>query len=178
MKKKSLALSKVYKLLEPGPVVMISSCYKDHSNIMTLSWQTMMDFEPPLIGCIISNRNDSFELIRKSKECVINIPDVSLLKQVVAVGNSHGNKINKFEKFKLTASTAETVNSPLIAECFANLECKVVDSRLVDKYNLFILQVQKAWIAKIKQNFKTVHHVGNGVFVVDGKIIKTNSKMK
>lgn len=178
MKKKSLSLAKVYKLLEPGPVVMVSSCYREHCNIMTMSWQTMLDFEPPLLACVISNRNDSFELIRKSKQCVINIPDVSLLKKVIAVGNSHGSKINKFKKFDLSAVPATTVEAPLIEECFANLECKIVDSRLVDKYNLFILQVSKAWIASSKKSYKTVHHAGNGIFVVDGKTIKTNSKMK
>jgi flavin reductase (DIM6/NTAB) family NADH-FMN oxidoreductase RutF len=178
VKKKPLTLANVYKLLEPGPVVMVSSCYKQHSNMMTLSWQTMLDFEPPLIGCVISNRNDSFELIRRSKQCVINIPDVTLLKQIVAVGNSHGRKINKFAKFELTPVPAETVQAPMIDECFANLECKVIDTRLVEKYNLFILRVNKAWIAKTKKPYKTEHHAGNGIFVVDGKIIKTASRMK
>ena len=96
MKKKTLPLSNVYKLLEPGPVVLVSSCLNHHANIMTMSWQTMMDFEPPVIGCVISNRNYSFDMIKKTKQCVINIPDMSLAKQVVACGNSTGRKVDKF----------------------------------------------------------------------------------
>ena len=45
--KKSFPLSKVYGLLEPGPVVLVTTAQKGHANIMTLSWLTMMDFEPP-----------------------------------------------------------------------------------------------------------------------------------
>lgn len=178
MKKKSLALSKVYQLIEPGPVVMVTTAYKDESNVMTMSWLTMMEFEPPLIGCVLSNRNYSFELIKKSKECVINIPSVELIQKVVDVGNCSGAKINKFEQFDLTAMQSSKVNVPLIKECYANLECKVVDTRWVNKYNLFVLEVIKAWITSSKKRQHQIHHCGNGVFVIDGKIMKLASKKK
>jgi len=178
MKKKTLPLSNVYKLLEPGPVVLVSSCLNHHANIMTMSWQTMMDFEPPVIGCVISNRNYSFDMIKKTKQCVINIPDMSLAKQVVACGNSTGRKVDKFNKFNLSATPAAMVKAPLIDECFANLECKVIDTRMVNQYNLFILEVVHAWVSTSSKKYKTIHHAGNGVFVVDGKIIKLPSKMK
>ncbi|MEQ1518099.1 MAG: flavin reductase, partial [Usitatibacteraceae bacterium] len=71
-KKKVYPLSKVYGLLEPGPVVLVTTANKKLRNIMTMSWQTMLDFEPPLIACVISNRNFSFEILRSTKECVIN----------------------------------------------------------------------------------------------------------
>ena len=51
MKKKSFPLAKVYGLLEPGPVVLITTSHKGVPNIMTQSWHTMMEFEPPLVGC-------------------------------------------------------------------------------------------------------------------------------
>lgn len=176
--KKTLPLSQVYKLLEPGPVVMVTTCHKDHSNIMTMSWLTMMDFEPPIVGCVLSNRNYSFDILTKTKECVINIPTVELAKKVVECGNISGRKINKFEKFHLTPKTASIVKAPLIDECYANLECKIIDSKLVNKYNFFILEVCKAWINPSKKNPKTIHHIGRGVFMVDGKKIKLPSKKK
>jgi len=177
MAKKIYALSKVYRLLEPGPVVLVTTAHKGKANIMTMSWQTMMEFEPPLVGCVISGRNHSFDALVASKECVINIPSVELAKQVVGVGNCHGNKVDKFRKFKLTPLSASQVAAPLIAECFANLECKVIDSRLVNKYNFFVLEVVKAWIDPAQKNPRTLHHQGKGVFMVGGDTIKLPSRM-
>ncbi len=176
--KKSLPLSKVYKLLEPGPVVMVTTSYKEQDNIMTMSWHTMMDFEPPIIGCVISNRNYSFDILNKTNECVINIPTEELAKKVVGCGNTSGRKIDKFKKFHLTPKPASQVKAPLIDECYVNLECKIIDKKMVKKYNLFILQVTKAWIDPAKKHPKTIHHLGMGTFMVAGKTIKLPSKMK
>jgi flavin reductase (DIM6/NTAB) family NADH-FMN oxidoreductase RutF len=178
MKKRSLPLSKVYGLLETGPVVLVSSAYKNQENIMTMSWHTMMEFEPPLIGCVISNRDYTFDMLKASKQCVINIPTAELAKQVVGCGNTTGEKVDKFKKFNLTPNAASCVKAPMIAECYANLECKIYDSKLVAKYNFFILEVVKAWIAPSVKDPKTLHHQGKGVFIVANKRIKLSSKMK
>jgi len=76
MKKKPLPLSYVYRLLEPGPVVLLTTAGVKRPNIMTMSWHMMIDFEPPLIGCVVSNRDYTFDILRKTKECVSNIPTV------------------------------------------------------------------------------------------------------
>ena len=144
---------------------------------MTMSWQTMMEFEPPLVGCVISGRNYSFDALTATKECVLNIPSMELAKQVVGVGNCSGSKVDKFKKFKLTPLPAAQVKPPLIAECFANLECKVVDTRMVNKYNFFVLEVVKAWSDPAQKNPRTLHHQGKGVFVVDGDTLKLPSRM-
>jgi flavin reductase (DIM6/NTAB) family NADH-FMN oxidoreductase RutF len=178
MIKKNFPLSKVYGLLEPGPVVMVTTARKGKPNIMTMSWHTMMDFEPPIIGCIISNRDYTFNTLKTNKECVINIPTVELAKKVVGIGNTSGRTVNKFKKFDLTPLTSSYVSAPLISECYANLECKVVDMRLVNKYNFFILEVIKAWTSPSKKQPRTIHHLGKGVFMVAGKTIKLPSKMK
>ncbi len=177
MAKKIYPLSEVYRLLEPGPVVLVTTTHKGKANIMTQSWHTMMEFEPPLVGCVTSGRNHSFEALTKTKECVLSIPSVELAKQVVKVGNCSGSKVDKFKKFKLTPLPASLVEAPLIAECFANLECKVVDSRMVNKYNFFVLEVVKAWIDPAQKNPHTLHHQGKGVFMVGGDTIKLPSKM-
>ena len=135
MAKKTYPLSRVYQLLEPGPVVLVTTARRGRANIMTQSWHTMMEFEPPLVGCVISGRNYSFDALRATKECVLNIPAANLAKQVVGIGNCSGKKVDKFKKFKLTPEPASLVASPLIAECYASLECRVADSRMVNKYN-------------------------------------------
>ena len=172
---KNLPLSKVYQLLEPGPVVLLTTARKGHANIMTLSWHMMVEFEPPLIACVVSNRNHTFAALRATKECVIAIPAVELASKVVEVGNCSGRTVEKFKRFGLTAAPARRVAAPLVSECFANLECRAADTRLVNKYGLFVLAVVQAWTDPAQQGAKTIHHSGYGAFVVDGETIKLKS---
>ena len=178
MEKKSFPLSQVYRLLEPGPVVMVTTARKGRANIMTMSWHTMIEFEPPLVGCVISDRNHTFNILKATKECVINIPTVELAAKVVGCGNTSGRTVDKFKTFHLTPAAASRVKAPLIEECYANLECKVIDTRMVAKYCLFILEVLKAWVDPSRKHPRTIHHRGKGVFIVAGKTIKLHSKMK
>ena len=174
---KELHLSKVYQLLEPGPVVLLTTSHKGQHNIMAMSWHMMVEFEPPLVACVVSSADYSFAALRATKECVIAIPALELAPKVVEVGNCSGRDVQKFEKFGLTPAPAERVAPPLVAECFANLECKVADTRFVNKYNLFVLEVLKAWTDPAQKNPKTIHHRGCGTFAVDGEMIKLKSKM-
>ncbi len=175
---RALAFSKVYQLLEPGPVVLLTTAHQGIPNVMAMSWHMMVEFEPPQVACVVSSANYSFAALRGTRECVIAIPSRGLAQTVVNVGNSSGRDVDKFESFALTPTPATHVMPPLIRQCFANLECKVVDMRLVNKYNLFILQVLKAWIDPAKKNYKTIHHQGYGRFVVDGEAIKLSSRMR
>jgi flavin reductase (DIM6/NTAB) family NADH-FMN oxidoreductase RutF len=174
---KDLPLSKVYQLLEPGPVVLLTTARKGRANVMTMSWHMMVEFEPPLVACVVSSANHSFAALRATKECVIAIPALELAPKVVEVGNCSGRNVDKFERFGLTSLPASRVAAPLVAECFANLECKVVDTRFVNQYNLFVLEVVKAWIDPSQKNPKTIHHRGYGKFVVDGETIGLKSRM-
>ncbi|WP_374314136.1 flavin reductase family protein [Dongia sp.] len=174
---KQLALSKVYQLLEPGPVVLLTTARKGRDNVMTMSWHMMVEFTPPLVACIVSSADHSYAALRATKECVIAIPAVKLAQKVVAIGNASGRDVDKFKTVGLTKVPARAVAAPLIAECFANLECRVVDTRLTNKYSLFILEVVKAWIDPRQKNPRTIHHQGYGRFAVDGRTITIRSKM-
>ena len=178
MAKRAYPLAKVYGLLEPGPVLLVTTARKGRANIMTMSWHTMMEFEPPLIGCVISGRNASFATLKSTKECVINIPTLELAKQVVGIGNCSGEAVDKFARFGLTPAAAKAVQAPLIRECYASLECRVADTRLVNRYNFFILEVVRAWVDTAIKQPQTLHHRGNGVFVVANETIRLRSAMK
>ena len=168
-KKRDFPVSDVRQFLEPGPVVLVSSSYKGEHNIMTMGWHMPMEFTPALVGCVISSANHSYELISRSKECVINLPTLELAAIVAKIGNCSGAEVDKFKKFKLTAVDAVEVKAPLIAECYANFECKLVDGRLLDKYNFFIFEVVKAHAAVTPKNPKTIHYRGGGLFMVSGR---------
>jgi flavin reductase (DIM6/NTAB) family NADH-FMN oxidoreductase RutF len=178
MKKRALALGRVYQLLEPGPVILVATSLNGKANIMTQSWHTMLEFEPPQIGVVISNRNHSFKALMATGECTLNIPTAKLAKAVVGCGNTSGRSVDKFKRYGLTARTASLIDAPLIEECFANLECRVIDTQLVEKFCFFVLEVVKAWIDPGLKDPTTLHHRGRGRFMMSGRTVKLPSKMK
>ena len=177
-KKIDLPVSAIRRYLEPGPIVLVSSAWRGEKNIMTMGWHTIMEFTPSLVGCVIAAGNHSFELVRRSGECVINVPTTALVDEVVGIGNSSGASIDKFATFKLTADKAHRVTAPLVRECYANLECKLADSSLIDKYNFFVFEVVKAQVAISPKHPETLHYTGDGVFMVSGKIISRRAQFK
>ena len=177
MAKRDYPLAKVYGLLEPGPVVLLATAGKARPNLMTLSWLTMVEFVPPLVACVLSDRDYSHGLLKKRREGVINIPTEELAEQVVGIGNCSGRDIDKFQAFGLTPKPAARVAAPLIEECYASLECRVYDTRMVNKYGLFVLEVIQAWVDTAVKNPKTLHHRGKGVFMVAGETIRLESGM-
>jgi flavin reductase (DIM6/NTAB) family NADH-FMN oxidoreductase RutF len=174
---KELPLSEVYQFIEPGPVAFLTTSRRGRANVMTMSWHMMVEFTPPLIACVVSAADYSFAALRATRAGVIAIPDAKLAEKVVGIGNCSGRDTDKFAAFGLTPLPAERVAAPLIAECFVNLECQVADTRLVNKYNLFVLEVVKAWRDSKQPSPKTIHHQGFGSFVIDGEAIRLPSHM-
>jgi flavin reductase (DIM6/NTAB) family NADH-FMN oxidoreductase RutF len=143
-----------------------------------MGWHTVMEFTPSLVGCVIAESNHSFELIRRSGECAINLPTTALTDTVVAIGNSTGAAIDKFKEFGLTAGKARDVKAPLIRECHANFECRLHDDALVRKYNFFIFEVVRAHVAVSPRHPQTLHYTGDGVFLVSGKVISRRAQFR
>jgi flavin reductase (DIM6/NTAB) family NADH-FMN oxidoreductase RutF len=171
-----IPLGEVYRLIEPGPVVLLTTTRDHLANVMTMSWHMMVDFSPPLIACVVAGCLSS-EAMDETGECVIAIPPVAIAGAVVAIGNASGRRIDKFAEYGLTPLRASTVGAPLVAECFVNLECRVVDATLAETYGLRILEVVKAWRDPAQRDAKTIHHHGFGDFVVDGRKLHLPSKM-
>ena len=171
MTKQKFPLSKVYTLLGSGPVVLISSSLNGKHNIMPIAWTTMLDFDPPIIGCCIGDHSYTFQIVKKTKEFAINIPTSKLIKKVYGCGQVSGKSADKFKMFKLTPEPASKIKAPLIKECYANLECKVVDTAMINKYNLFVVKVVAAWIDRKVKAPKTLHHISGKRFILGGKVV-------
>jgi flavin reductase (DIM6/NTAB) family NADH-FMN oxidoreductase RutF len=137
----------VRRFLEPGPIVLVSSAWKGKTNIMTMGWHMVMSEEPSLVGCFIWDRNHSFEMIRKSRECVINVPTVDLATTVVRIGNTSGARGRQVRAVRAHRRAGRKVKAPLIDECHANFECRLVDSSLINRYSLFVFEVVKGHAA-------------------------------
>ncbi len=175
-RKHDLPVDQTRRFLEPGPIVLVSSQWKGEHDIMTMGWHMMLGYD--LIGTYVRTANHSYDLIRKSKECVINLPTLDIVDQVVGVENTTGAEIDKFKEFGFTPQEAEKVKAPLIAECYANFECRLHDGTQIKKHSLFIWQVVKAHVATSPEFPKTVHYRGDGRFMTSGQEISLRRKFK
>ena len=176
--KEDFPVANVRRFLEPGPIVLVSSAHRRRRNIMTLGWHMILEMEPSLVGCYIWDRNDSHAMIRASRECVINVPTADLIHAVIDIGNTHGRDGDKFDACGLTAATATKVRAPLIAECHACFECRLVDASLIPRYSLFVLEVVKAHVARSPRHPVTVHYRGEGVFMISGRNVSYRKRFK
>jgi len=169
-----MQISKVFTLMESGPVVLVTTNDGKKNNIMTISWTMVIDFTPKF-AITTGSWNYSFFALCKSKECVISIPTVDLLDKVVGVGTCSGADTDKFEKFGLTPVKGKHVGSPLIKECLANIECKVID--FIEKYNIVVLEGLAGYIDNSRKEKRTIHAIGNGTFIVDGRKLNRREMM-
>ncbi|MFA7060256.1 MAG: flavin reductase family protein [Pedobacter sp.] len=171
---RKLKLSKAFTLMESGPVVLVTTHDGQKDNIMTISWTMVLDFTP-IFAITTGEWNHSFVALLKNKECVIAIPTVDMLDMVVGIGTCSGTDTDKFAKFKLTPVHGKVVRPPLIKECFANIECKVID--IVKKHNIVVLEAVAAYIDTARKEKRTLHAVGDGTFIVDGDKIDRRKMM-
>ena len=168
-------LERAFTFIESGPVLLVSTCHKRQRNLLTISWHTLMDFEPTL-GVTLGPWNHSHTALMETGECVVAaVPPAGLLHKVVDIGNCSGSEVDKFKKFGLTAQKAALVKSPLVADCLKNLECLVV-GHLKDR-NFFILEGLKAWHTPTAPDQRTFHAVGDGTFIIDGETIDLKRRM-
>lgn len=177
--RKSFPLDKARRYLEPGPVILISSAHKGERNIMTCGWHMMLGYEQ--VGCFIWDQNRSHDIIRKSRECVINVPTADMVRTVIDIGNHHarsGEKIDKFERFGLTGVPGKKVKAPLIAECPASFECRLIDASLVRRYSLFVFEIVAAHASASPKYPTTAHYRGEGVFMIAGRSVSYRGRFK
>jgi len=161
-----LKLNRAFTLIEPGPVVLVTTHDGRKSNVMTISWTMVVDFTP-VFAITTGEWNYSFAALRKNKECVIAIPTADMLDQVVGIGTCSGADTDKFAKFRLTPARGRFVEAPLIRECLANIECRVIE--IVRKHNIVVLEGLAAYMDSARREKRTVHAVGDGTFLVDGR---------
>lgn len=170
-----LPIGKAFMLIEPGPVILVTTRDQGRNNIMTITWHMVMDFTPQ-IAMATGPWNYSYEALMTTKECVLAVPTIDLAEKAVSIGDCSGTEVDKFKEFSLTSLPATDVKAPLIAECLACIECRVTD--YLHPQGLFILQGIRAWIDKDRKERRTFHANGDGTFVVDGNTIDLHRLME
>jgi flavin reductase (DIM6/NTAB) family NADH-FMN oxidoreductase RutF len=172
---KRMQIGKAFTLMESGPVVLVTTNDGEKNNIMTISWTMVVGFTP-LFAITTGPWNYSYAALRNSRECVISIPTVDLIDRVLGVGTCSGAETDKFKKFGLTPVNGKHVRPPLIKECLANIECKVLD--IVKKHNIVVLEGVAAYFDSSRKEKRTIHAIGDGTFVVDGYKLNRREMMR
>jgi flavin reductase (DIM6/NTAB) family NADH-FMN oxidoreductase RutF len=169
-----MKLAKAFTLMESGPVVLVTTHDGEKDNIMTISWTMVVDFTP-LFAITTGDWNYSFAALRRNRECVVAIPAVDMLDRVVGIGTCSGADTDKFARFGLTPVPGKIVKAPLIKECLANIECRVVD--IVRKHNIVVLEGVAAYTDPARREQRKIHAVGDGTFIVDGRRLDRRKMM-
>ena len=172
---KPLPLNKAFTLIESGPVVLVTTNDGQRDNVMTITWTMVMGFSAEF-AITTGPWNHSFAALQETKECVLAIPTVDLIDTAVGVGMCSGTDTDKFEKFGLTAVKAGHVQAPLIKECLANIECRVVD--IIDRHSIVVLQGVAAYFDESRKEKRMIHAVGDGTFIVDGRVLDRREMMR
>jgi flavin reductase (DIM6/NTAB) family NADH-FMN oxidoreductase RutF len=174
-------ISRANRLINSGNIVLVTSNYKDKSNIVTLAWHTPVSLRPPVIGICVAKTHFSSELILKSEEFIVNIPDWSLLDKVIYCGKHSGRDIDKFEGTKLTPQKAERlIRTPKIAECIGSIECYLRDYKEIGDHFLFF--GEPIYVEAESEFFKQdiwdtskvslIYHLGSNFFMKSSEFVE------
>jgi flavin reductase (DIM6/NTAB) family NADH-FMN oxidoreductase RutF len=172
---RKLALAKAFTLIEPGPVVLVTTNDGKTNNIMTITWTMAMGFSANF-AIATGAWNHSYAALKKSRECVLAIPTVDMLDTAIGIGTCSGTDTDKFRKFGLTALPAKHVRAPLIKECLANIECRVVD--IVARHGIVVLEGVAAYYDTARKEKRMLHAVGDGTFIADGRKFDRRKAMR
>ena len=185
-RRQSVPLTKSYLLLNHGPVVMITSAAGERRNVMSAAWVAPLDFDPPKVMVVIDKKAYTRELVEASGEFVLNIPCQAIAAKVIAAGSSSGRDGDKLASIDLATVNASQVGAPLLDECVAWLECKVIpEPANAQKYDLLIAEVVAAsadpdvysngrWHFPNEAS-RTIHYQAGGSFFATGETFDAGS---
>jgi len=162
-----------YRLLHPRHTVLVTCVDKaGKANIITLAWTMPTSINPPMVVLSIAPKRLSHRMIEETGEFVINVPTMKIVKQTLFCGRISGAECDKFKETRFTATPAKKVRSPIIKECVAHLECKLVRTIPAGDHTLFVGEVVAAYVNRgvFKKTFnvrrvKPIFHMGGDSFV-------------
>ncbi|MBO1324967.1 flavin reductase [Acetobacter sp. TBRC 12305] len=172
---KPFPLDRAFTFLESGPVTLVATHDGQRDNVMTITWTMVLDFAARF-AITTGEWNYSWHALTTRRECVIAIPPVDMLDTVVGIGLCSGRDTDKFAKFGLSRHKASQVKAPLLGDCLANIECRVVE--IIEQYGIVILEGVAAHIDPARKERRTLHAVGDGTFITDGPVLDRRAMMR
>ena len=179
----SVPLRRAYKLINHGPTTLITSAAAERRNVMAAAWVMGLDVEPARLAAVIASGTHTRTLVEETGEFVVNVPTLSMIDTVYAVGKVSGAEEDKFEQHGLVTAPASIVAAPLLEGCAAWLECRVIrEVAIEEKYDLFVADVVAAWADDASfvdglwrfpdDAHRTLHHLSAGVFLTSGDVVQ------
>ncbi len=173
MEKVSVASDSIYRLMHPRLTVLVTCTdSREKANIITLAWSMPASIKPPMVAISVALQRHSHKLITETKEFVVNIPTMQLARETLFCGRNSGRDCDKFKETKLTPTPATKVAPPLIRECVAHLECKVINSITTGDHTVFIGYVVAASVNRgifdgkyDVEKVKPIYHLGGDEFL-------------
>jgi flavin reductase (DIM6/NTAB) family NADH-FMN oxidoreductase RutF len=183
--RQAVLLDKAYRLINHGPVVLVSAAHGEEKNVMAAAWCMAIDFLPPKLAVVISQDAYTRQLVDASQQLVVQVPPRAMLEVVDGVGNCSGRDVDKWSRFSLRTEPASKVSAPLIVGCTAWLECQVIpgEDGVRDRYDLILCEIVAAWAddavfdngrlrPDVAEPARALHHVAGGVYLSDGPQLK------
>ena len=138
--------AQITRVMHPQHTILLT-CINGNgkTNIMTIAWYTPVSFDPPLVAISISPERHSYGMIRETGEFVINIPTMDLVKETLFCGRRSGKQHDKFKETGLTPLPSKRVKPPIIKECVAHVECKLLKQMTVGDHEILVGEVLAAY---------------------------------
>ena len=181
----AVPLANAYRLLNHGPVPLVSSSHGGRSNVMAAAWAMPLDFDPPKVLLVVDKNSETRQLLEASGEFALSIPCRQLAAEVLKAGSLSGRDGDKWAATGLENFPAEKIAAPLVAGCVAWLECRIVNEpHNQQQYDLFIGEVVAAqadprvfsrgrWhFDHADECLRTLHHVAGGHFFATGEVVE------
>lgn len=175
-----LPITSANRLINHGPVILVSAAHHGRNNLMTAAWAMPASHTPPMVAVAIGPSRYTHELIMESRELVVNIPNTALLDAVWCCGTNKGRGMDKFAHCGLTPVAGKRVGAPLVKECIGAIECRLAAHHTAGDHTILIGEVLAVWarpdlfdqrLLIEKEEARTLHHLGGRDFFPPGKVI-------
>lgn len=171
-----------YRLINHGPVTLVTSAHAGASNVMAAAWAMPLDFDPPKLAVVIDASTYTRQLVEASGEFALNIPCLAIADKVLKAGSASGRELDKFAHAGLGRFPALRIGAPLVEDCVAWLECRILprpDNQ--QRHDLFLAEVVVAqaddrvfrdgrWQFD-DDSLRTLHYFAGGAFATTGELI-------
>ena len=180
--RRSIDLKIAYRLIGPGPLVLVSSLFDGKTGLTPIAWNMPVSDDPPIVALEIWEKHFIYKAILQTGDFVVNIPSSDMAPICVKLGSVSGSKCDKFKEFGLAKEKSSKVKSPRLGSAIGILECKLrKEKALLKKYNIVLGDVVYAeaeediftdrWHPE-KNGPRIMHHLGGKIFSVpDERVI-------
>lgn len=181
MMRKQIPLPIAYRLINPGPLVLVSSLFNKRAALTPIAWHMPVSDDPPIIALEIWKGHFIYKAILQTGDFVINIPSSDMAEMVRKLGSVSGARIDKFRKYALAEEAAAKVRSPRLKSAIGIIECTLrKDKPVLKKYNIVLGDIVYAeadedvftdrWHPE-KGGPRIMHHLGSNIFCVPDRHI-------